>query len=217
MKREISFYEFTGTIVPGATLIFGLAFAHHPLCDFLVGGKFGVGHLGLFFIASYIAGQLVQGIGNILEKLLWAFGGMPSTWIRRAKPPYLSDAQTKRLRDVLTTLLGHEIGPLGSLDTRSCRGITGQLYAKLKEGGRVQRIDIFNGNYGLFRGIASALFVVMVVMGIQNGFWTQSTGVMAGVFVVALMRMHRFGVHYASEMYRQALNLIDQPKTTIIQ
>jgi hypothetical protein len=217
MKKEFSFYEFTGTVIPGATLILGLAFAYHPLRDFLVGDKFGAGHLGLFFVASYIAGQLVQGIGNVLEKLLWAFRGMPSTWIRRSKPPYLSDAQTKRLRDVLGTLLGHEIGHLESLDVRACRGITGQLYAKMEELGRVQRIDIFNGNYGLFRGIASALLVVVAVMAIKHGFWTQSTAVMAGVFVVALMRMHRFGVYYASEMYRQALNLAEQPKTTIIQ
>jgi hypothetical protein len=215
MKKEFSFYEFTGTVIPGATLILGLAFADPPLRDFLVGDKFGAGHLGLFLVASYIAGQIVQGIGNLLEKLLWAFRGMPSTWIRRAKPPYLSDAQTMRLREVLTTLLGHEVGPLQNLDARACRGITGQLYAKLEKEGRAQRIDIFNGNYGLFRGIASALLVVVAVMSIKHGFWTQSTAIMAGVFVVALMRMHRFGVHFASEMYRQALNLVDQPQTII--
>lgn len=216
MKKEFSFYEFTGTVIPGSTLILGLAFAHHPLRDFLVSDKFGAGHLGLFLVASYIAGQLVQGIGNLLEKLLWAFRGMPSSWIRRAKPPYLSDAQTKRLREVLTTLMGHEVGPLENLDARACRGITGQLYAKLEKEGRAQRIDIFNGNYGLFRGIASALLVVVAVMSFKHGLWTQSTAIMAGVFVVALMRMHRFGVHYASEMYRQALNLADPPQPKII-
>ena len=40
---------------------------------------------------------------------------------------------------------------------------------------------------------------------------------MLAVFGLALMRMHRFGVYYASEIYRQALNLSDEPKTTIIQ
>lgn len=217
MKKEFSFYEFTGTVIPGSTLILGLAFAHYPLLDFLMGEKFGAGHLGLFIVASYIAGQLVQGIGNLLEKLLWVFRGMPSTWIRRNNPPYLSDAQTKRLREVLTTLLGHEVGPLENLDTRACLAITGQLYSKLEKEGRNQRIDIFNGNYGLFRGIASALLVLVTVMSVKHGFWTQSTAIMTGVFLVALMRMQRFGVHYASEMYRQALNLADQPKSPIIQ
>lgn len=217
MKKEFSFYEFTGTVIPGSTLILGLAFAHLPLRDFLLGDKFGAGHLGLFLVASYIAGQLVQGIGNILEKLLWAFRGMPSTWIRRKNPPYLSDTQTKRLREVLPTLLGYEVGPLENLDARACRGITSQLYAKLEKEGRNQRIDTFNGNYGLFRGIASALLVVVTVMLVKHGFWTQSTAIMAGVFILALMRMHRFGVYYASEMYRQSLNLAEQPKNTIIQ
>lgn len=217
MKKEFSFYEFTGTVIPGATLILGLAFANYPLRDFLLGDKFGAGHLGLFLVASYITGQLVQGIGNILEKLLWAFRGMPSTWIRRKKPPYLSCTQTKKLREVLTNLLGHDVGPLQSLDSRSCRGITGQLYAKLENEGRTQRIDIFNSNYGLFRGVASALLVAVAVMSIKHGFWTQPTAIMAGVFILAIIRMHRFGIHYASEIYRQALTLADQPKTTIIQ
>lgn len=217
MKKDFSFYEFTGTVIPGATFILGLAFAIHPLRDFLTSEKFGVGQFGLFFVACYICGQLIQGVGNILERLLWAFRGMPSTWIRRSKPPYLSDPQLKRLRDVLSQLLGYEVGSLSDLDVRACRGITGQLYAKLEKEGRVQRVDIFTGNYGLFRGIASSLLLVFVVTSYKHGIWTPSSAIMLAGFVMALMRMHRFGVYYASEIYRQALNLLDEPKTTIIQ
>jgi hypothetical protein len=51
MKKEFSFYEFTGTVIPGSTLILGLAFVHHrhaaPLHDahqggcsvFMIGGE----------------------------------------------------------------------------------------------------------------------------------------------------------------------------------
>lgn len=52
MKKEFSFYEFTGTVFPGSTLILGLAFTHHPLRDFLVSDKIGASHLGLFLVVG---------------------------------------------------------------------------------------------------------------------------------------------------------------------
>ena len=41
----------------------------------------------------------------------------------------------------MSQLLGYEVGPLSDLDVRACRGITGQLYAKLENEGRVQRVE----------------------------------------------------------------------------
>jgi hypothetical protein len=121
MKKDFSFYEFTGVIVPGSTLLLGMAVISDPLRQFIASDKFGAGQLGLFVVASYIIGHLVQGIGNLLEN--------GSTWIRRQKVPFLNDQQLKRLREVLTTLLGHDPGELTKLDVRASRNITGQLYA----------------------------------------------------------------------------------------
>ena len=207
MKQEFSFYEFAGVVLPGATLFFGLAVVVEPVRNFLLSDKFGAGQLGLLLIASYIAGHLVQGVGNVIEKAMWAFRGIPSTWIRRKQPPYLSAAQTAQLPDALSVILGHNVGPLTKSDASSCRAIAGQLYARLEEKGRVARINIFNGNYGLFRGIASSLLLVVVIAAWQHGLWTEITALAAGALFIALLRMHRFGVHYASELYRQCLNL----------
>ena len=215
MKKDFSFSEFTGVIVPGATLLLGMAVISEPLQQFFASDKFGAGQLGLFVVASYIVGHLVQGVGNLVESGWWAFRGMPSTWIRRQKVPFLNDDQLKRLRDMLKSLLGHDPGELTKLDARACRNITGQLYAKLEKEGRAARIEIFNGNYGLFRGIASSLLVVTVVTITKHGFWSQANLITSAILLVALLRMNRFGVHYASELYRQGLNLAEQPKPVI--
>jgi hypothetical protein len=215
MKKDFSFYEFTGVIVPGSTLLLGMAANSDPLRQFLANEKFGAAHLGLFVVASYIIGHLVQGIGNVLENCWWVGRGMPTNWIRREKVPFLNDGQIKRLREVLTALLGHDPGDLKKLDIRATRNITGQLYAKLEKEGRVARIEIFNGNYGLFRGIAASLLVVTGTTIAKHGFWTHTTLITSAILVVALLRMNRFGVHYASELYRQALNLVEQPKPVI--
>lgn len=210
MKKDFSFYEFTGIIVPGATLVLGIALQSPKLRALFVGESFGVGQLGLFVVIAYVAGHLIQGVGNQLERLLWLGRGMPSTWIRRSRPPYLNDPQHSQLQDALPVLLGHPVPPLVELDVRACRGITGQLYARLQHAQRVQRVDIFNANYGLFRGIASALLVVAVVAAVNHGFFTTEFLVIVIAFVLALLRMHRFGVHYASELYRQALALVSE-------
>jgi hypothetical protein len=213
MKKDFSFYEFTGVIVPGATLVLGIALQSAKLRLLFIGESFGVGQLGLFVVVAYVAGHLIQSVGNQLERLLWLRRGMPSTWIRRAKPPYLSDSQRAALQDALPTLMGQKVPPLVELDLRACRGITGQLYARLQQAQRVQRVDIFNANYGLFRGIASALLVVAIVAAINHGIATAEFLVIAIAFVLALLRMHRFGVHYASELYRQALVLASEKST----
>jgi len=215
MKKEFSFYEFAGVVAPGGTLLLSLSLTVHPLWEFFSSDKFGAGQLGLFLIASYITGHLVQGIGNQLEKVLWAFRGMPSTWIRWKKPPYLIDQQTRRLRDVMIQLLGDKVPPLQELDIKACRGLAAQLYAKLEKEGRTARIDVFNGNYGLFRGIASALLVTVAVTAFKEGLFKTPTVIMATVFFLALMRMHRFGIHYAAELYRQALNFSEPTKPII--
>lgn len=205
MKKEFSFYEFAGVLVPGSTLILAMAINKEALLETFLSKDFGAGQLGLFVVASYIFGHLVQGIGNLLEKALWSFRGMPSTWIRREKVPFLTEGQLKCVRDILPTLLGHDPGDLTNLNDSNLRNITSQLYSTLEREGRVARIDIFNANYGLFRGIAAALLVVLGFTILENGICSQSTLIICGLFILALLRMRRFGIYYASEIYKQIL------------
>jgi hypothetical protein len=71
--------------------------------------------------------------------------------------------------------------------------------------GKPDRIDTFNGMYGLNRGLAAATLSVacasFVVGQPRYGF---------GLLVLALIfayRAYRFGVHYGREMYLQFLVL----------
>lgn len=212
MKKEFSAYEFVGVLVPGGTVFLCAALVNQQMRDFIASGKFDVGELGLFVIGSYVVGHLIQGFGNILEKGVWAFRGMPSTWIRKANPSFLSNQQRAQLRPALTRLLGHEVSELSSLDERTCNGIRGQLYARLQQAGRTDRLDSFNGNYGMFRGIATAVLLGLIGNVFAHGYGDKRSWILAVVAVVALMRMHRFGVHYAAELYRQALNLAHTTK-----
>jgi hypothetical protein len=207
MKKDFTFYEFTGVLVPGATLLIGVGVVTPSIKEFLLEGEFGAGYLGLFAVGSYIVGHLVQGVGNLLEKIVWAFRGMPTDWVCRKKCPYLNPDQIESLQTVLTSILGYDPGRLPEMDKKICKNLRGQIYATLQKEGNVSRIDTFSGNYGMFRGISSSALVLLAAATYIHGLKSAEVMVCLVVLMVSLMRMHRFGVHYASEIYRQALAL----------
>jgi hypothetical protein len=83
-----------------------------------------------------------------------------------------------------------------------------QIYAMVRAAGRDDRAHTFNGNYGLFRGIASAAIVAAVAIVLVRGWasWPLAAAFLAAAGL-AIFRMHRFAKHYARETYVQFLAL----------
>lgn len=76
--------------------------------------------------------------------------------------------------------------------------------------GKPDRVDTFNGNYGLNRGLASACVLLACIAATQ-----QSWGSFALLVVLSLVygyRAYRFGVHYGRELYIQFLTIADTEK-----
>jgi hypothetical protein len=170
--------------------------------------------LGLFVILAYVAGHLVQAFGNLIEKAFWKpFGGMPTNWLVQEHQNLVSEAQMNMLPEKLRDLTGvHLKKPIVNLPVKDWFPITRQIYAAVSAAGRAQRIDTFNGNYGMFRGIASAFLLCAVVNTVMHGLggWAVSFGLVAAG-ALAVIRMHRFGTHYARELFIQFLQL--KPET----
>ena len=212
MKREFSFYEFVGILLPGVSLLLGLAVINDEFRGLVTNENFNVAKFGLFVLAAYLTGHIVQGAGNLVDDLLIRrVIGKPTHWITWKHPPYLSAVQVKELPGALRTLLGHDVGDLRKLSKRDTDGIRGQLYAKLQELKRTERLDIFNGNYGMFRGIWAGLLLTLVASVAEHGWRNRITIIVAVVLFFAVLRFFRFGWHYAAELYRQALNAAQNP------
>jgi hypothetical protein len=209
-RMKLNFYDFAGILAPGAVAVYGLARIYPELGLIVRDEKISFGELGLLLILAYVAGHLLQSLGNLIEWLWWKpCGGMPTDWIRTRKRDILAEAQWKKLpakiRQVLKIDCSDDLSTVSKKDWFSIRK---QVYSVVKKAGGAERIDIFNGLYGMFRGVAAGLFVILVAAfnEVEQDRW-KLYGVLLVLALFALIRMHRFGVHYARELFVEFLNV----------
>jgi hypothetical protein len=207
--NKLTFYEQVGIVVPGSVFVFGLLFFFPVLQTVLTKDGVSLGDLGLFVLLSYAAGQLIAAIGNLAESILWRFvGGMPTDWITKTRTTLLSSTQIDLVEKKLENRLGITAKVRG-LDQKVWWPISRQIYADVAKNGKPDRIDTFNGMYGLNRGLAAATFALACVAAVQEK-WFIGLGllVLTGVYDY---RAYRFGVYYGRELYLQflVLNKID--------
>ena len=129
-------------------------------------------------------------------------GGMPSSWPARVKTLLLSDDQLNRLDERLQADFS-----IDRTELADGRAMIREIMVRIKRQGDVERIERFNRNYGLMRGVAAGLLVAgLLVLVLESESWPIAVmlGVAAGV---ATYRMVRFGIHYGREMYVEYLSL----------
>jgi len=212
--RQFDFYEFTGILAPGALTLVGFGLAYTPAWQILVDRTLSFGDLGVFLILAYIAGHLTQAVGNMLEAVWWMImGGKPSLWSRRGQQTLIAPSQVKPICDAMQQKLQIDPNSLDSASEIQKIGVTRQIYASLAAAQRTARIDIFNGNYGICRGIAASLCITLFVMIVTRGFfyWKLELLLVIGI-ILAIYRMHRFAQHYARELLVQFLQLSLEPE-----
>ena len=100
-QSQFNAYEYIGVIAPGAVLSLGVILLWPETKEIFFSSNISVGELGLFLIIAYVAGHLLQSVGNAIEKALWkCFGGMPTDWVLNEKQTLIStvDAGRKLIR-----------------------------------------------------------------------------------------------------------------------
>ena len=208
--RTFDLYEFAGIIVPGTVLLAGACFCSPAVNAVVFEQELSVGKTAISLILAYGLGQLVAALGNMIEKAWWrSWRGWPSDWPRTRNHHLLAEGQLDQLESALSDKLDLRYTQgLKEIAASDWLAVVRQIYAKVAAHGAAQRVDIFNGNYGLNRGLSAALLVILVIVMITHGFapWQAELLLVLGA-VVAVYRMHRFGVHYARELFVQFLAL----------
>ena len=212
MSRNFSFYEHSGILVPGAALVFGLLFFFPEFRALFFSDGVSVGGLGLFVLISYAAGHLAAALGNLIEVCIWGVaGGRPLTWIVKPGNSLLAAEQLASLEALIKQRLRLDIAEIQGMTSRQLLPIARQIYADVMAHGKSAKLDSFNGNYSLNRGLAAALLaLVLLSLAFSEVDWRVVLGLLP-VAVVYTYRMYRFSVSYAAELYSQFLLLPPQP------
>lgn len=198
MKKDFSFYEFVGIIVPSTILLYStqliIEFVYQKqIVDFAK-----IGETAIFVVVCYGVGHILQSLGNIFESILWfIYGGMPSKWLI-SKNRFGNNLFDNPLNDKIIEKVKLQFG-----DGISDYGRLTYNLIFLKE--KTARIDIFNGNYSLFRGLSVCFLLITIIC---SFFFNWQTITLASIpFFLSLMRMIRFAKYYATETFRTFYNL----------
>jgi hypothetical protein len=204
VNRTLDFYEYAAFIIPGSILMVGLIYFFPNAHAYFAKEGVTFGELGIFVIIAYAVGQLLQGIGNGLERIIqWPFGGKASE--RALAGRFFDSAHYKRIAEALRS------DPIIDRDIVECSAseypaIIGIIYGRVFVEGKIARIDAFNGSYGLMRGLSAAFLVLIAVtFSISNGWYV--TGVLVLLLLISLQRMNRYNGHYTKELFSQYLLL----------
>lgn len=207
MNVKFDSYEFIGDITPGAVSLSGLLYIFPELKGYLQNTSGSLGNLGIFIIFAYVAGQLISAVGNFLESFWWIRRGKPTGWVLNDNQKMLFPQQ----REELFRRVHHmcpESNFLKGGSKKKWFPITREMYAKLCQAKATERIDIFNRNYGLMRGLAASFlcFCVFYTLGSTNFDYKIFFFILccAGI---SLYRMNRFAKLYALELFVQFLAL----------
>jgi hypothetical protein len=203
----MTFYEQVGIVIPGSVFLVGLLFYFPALNALMVKDGVTLGQFGIFLLLSYAAGHLLAAVGNALEWMFWKItDGMPTDWVTKSKgTSLLSASQIEALATKVNARLGVKVEKIAGMDQKTWFPISRQIYADIAKNGKSERVDTFNGNYGLNRGLAAATLALAVVSITEN-----QLGVGAAFVVIAIVyvyRAFRFARYYAREMYVQFLVL----------
>jgi hypothetical protein len=211
--RTLTFYEQVGVIIPGALFLFGLILSSPVLEEIFVSNNVSIGGLGLFLLISYAAGQLIAALGNIFESVYWFLrGGMPSSWVIGEKACLMSATQIRQI-ETLAKQLFLVYFRIDNISTKEWKTIFWQIFNAVERAGKTERIDTFNGLYGLNRG----LFISTSLLAIP--IFESDLSVWALILVICsallfLVRMDRFAKHYAKEVFVQFLGLRNTSEST---
>lgn len=208
--KQFDSYEIAGVIAPGVVVLVAAGLIWPEYLGNIQRLDVTVGGLGLTVLLAYVAGHLLQAIGNLFEMVWWKIrGGWPSDWPRSGKGNLLANAQMAKLQERIRVDLGYADLRIDSgLPAQSWLPIFSQIYAIIRAAGKDGRAHTFNGNYGLFRGIVAAALVSSLALLIVHGWGAWRIALAFALAAgLALFRMHRFAVHYARETYVQFLAL----------
>ncbi len=215
--KNFDAYEYVGLIAPGAIVTIGIFLEFPAARAELLSKDFSLGSLGIFLIISFAIGHLVAAIGNAIEgPVLKISGGLPSDKVRSENQTLISSSQRLRLNEKARNAQGDAFD-LSTVSKGDWYAITREIYAEVAAAKTSSRVDSFNRQYGLLRGVGSAfsLLTIWFLVNLKAAPWSNWSGLIPAAFtavacLLSFVRMTRFANNYARELFVQYVRLPDR-------
>lgn len=196
--EKLNIYEYVAVIVPGVVFLFGLGvmlpegYVFHPV---LMPKDMGTAAVHLFL--AFALGHMLQVLGQYVHAYYWSdFGGFPTDWPFSRHHHELSPA-------VQQAVLAAS-GQSEAADLQDWRRAVATVRSLVTTEGFASRLETFHANYGMFRStVVAGVLLLLVMPWCTLDLWSICPVIVSGV-VVSLLGMHRFGVHYARELFAAA-------------
>ena len=194
-------YEVVAVALPGAAFLLFMSFLRPDLfgAEALKIKDITLGALGLFAIAAMIAGQLIQGFGNVVELILNELGDL-------CRPSPISMLPAHESTLVIAALESKGIVDPGSADRKRFRTeMHGTILSATRRAGSGRFSDVYNTTYGLNRGLAVASALAMTVA-VYDQKWVPAA-ILFLILASTAFRAARANVRFERDMLRTFANL----------
>ena len=163
----------------------------------------GVASAVFMLAIGFGLGHLVQGVGNLVEWCFWKpWRGRPTDWLRLDDQRCFDRGWRGKILYCFGIVPDHEVESKewDGYVRRIIEAVTGPA-----DGHR--RLLVFNGNYGLFRGLAT-VFLLLIPINLVFGSinWIQ-IGLLLMLTCISFFRMYRFGIYYAKTLFASFINM----------
>lgn len=214
--KQLNLYDMLAVVAPGAVLVIGLSHLFPALGVLLASKELSLGDLGLVLLSSYVAGNLLSPISHFVQAVWFkSRGGSYTSRIQKKNSGILHQTEIEALnRKARKYSMLKEDEDIHGISASHWEALTRQIRAFLANRGSVDRVEIFNAHYGLNRGLAAALLVIIIAVGLCK--WAEGLPAIGGLFVglcLAIYRMNDFGRYYATELMRHFINFTDGNRT----
>jgi hypothetical protein len=216
--KQFSLYDIVGVLAPGAIVVVGISILDPSIGGFLIHNDLTGGELGLVVLLSYVVGNVVAGLSNIIERPYWALiGGIHTARAQKNDGKIISFDEFEQLQRKLKAVgIMNEGEAIQQLEGERWWGVTRQIDSFLEGRKLTERVQLFNAQFGMNRGVAVA-FLIILAMTIMN-FGTRQWKIellLAVCSAVSIYRMHTFSLHYAQRLFRTFLTAPEKAQMSV--
>lgn len=218
MSDKFTLYDLLGFIVPGFMTVWaGNILLEDLLGIQLLGFSSEVVDSTAFVLLAYFTGHLLQGLGNIIETQMVEreWHGYFSTRYLKAEDKHYTDGFKAALKKAAAEVFSLDLHKEGLTDS-DIKEFFDLAYSTIVQKGVAKHAEIFNGTYGLYRGLLSSCVVneiifsgLMLASALHFGnrshllpFYVTTSLFFAVASIFFKRRFTRFGKRFADSVYR---------------